>query len=86
MPIKCAGAPQKAMYMSCDAWHRKGVLPDIDVSFHTAGPSLFGVQEYVPALMDTVRGYEIGLTYQENLVAVDGLRKIAFFDKKLKKL
>src|SRR3546814_1466392 len=20
MPIKCAGAPQKAMYLSCDAW------------------------------------------------------------------
>ncbi|MBO6804950.1 MAG: TIGR01244 family phosphatase, partial [Thalassospira sp.] len=26
MPIKCAGAPQKAMYLSADHWHRTGVL------------------------------------------------------------
>ncbi len=24
MPIKCAGAPQKAMYLSCDHWRQKG--------------------------------------------------------------
>ena len=27
MPIKCAGAPQKAMYLSCDIWRERGVLP-----------------------------------------------------------
>ena len=26
MPIKCAGAPQKAMYLACDHWRRRGVL------------------------------------------------------------
>ncbi len=26
MPIKCAGAPQKAMYLSADRWKRSGVL------------------------------------------------------------
>ena len=31
MPIKCAGAPQKAMYLACDAWKRRGVLKDIEV-------------------------------------------------------
>ena len=46
MPIKCAGAPQKAMYLACDHWRRKGVLADIDVSFHTAGAVLFGVQGF----------------------------------------
>ncbi len=37
MPIKCAGAPQKAMYLSCDVWRDNGVLPNIDVEFHNAG-------------------------------------------------
>ena len=37
MPIKCAGAPQKAMYLSGDAWHRRGVLKDIDIQFNNAG-------------------------------------------------
>ena len=26
MPIKCAGAPQKAMYLACDHWRRRGLL------------------------------------------------------------
>ena len=30
MPIKCAGAPQKAMYLSADHWQRQGRLSDID--------------------------------------------------------
>ncbi|MGB3378242.1 MAG: FAD/NAD(P)-binding oxidoreductase, partial [Allopontixanthobacter sediminis] len=31
MPIKCAGAPQKAMYLSCDVWKDSGVLGNIEV-------------------------------------------------------
>ncbi|WP_245638401.1 NAD(P)/FAD-dependent oxidoreductase [Croceicoccus bisphenolivorans] len=79
MPIKCAGAPQKAMYLSCDEWRDRGVLGDIDVEFHNAGPSLFGVADYVPALMEYVEKYGIGLNFTSNLVAVDGEAKQATF-------
>ena len=48
MPIKCAGAPQKAMYLSCDIWRDAGVLPAIDVEFHNAGAVLFGVGDLCP--------------------------------------
>ena len=51
MPIKCAGAPQKAMYLACDHWRRAGVLRGVGVEFHTAGAVLFGVPPYVAALM-----------------------------------
>ncbi|XBQ16693.1 MAG: TIGR01244 family sulfur transferase [Oceanicaulis sp.] len=81
MPIKCAGAPQKAMYLSCDAWTRKGVLSDIDVEFHNAGPVLFGVPDYVPALMEYVERYGIDLNFGSKLVAVDGEKKIATFER-----
>lgn len=81
MPIKCAGAPQKAMYLSCDAWARAGVLKDIDVQFHNAGPGLFGVPEYVPALMEYVKRYEIGLNFGSKLVAVDGPSRTAIFEQ-----
>jgi sulfide:quinone oxidoreductase len=80
MPIKCAGAPQKAMYLACDAWKRRGVLKDIEVEFHNAGGVLFGVKEYVPALMNYVDKYGIDLCFNETLVAVDGARKTAWFD------
>lgn len=79
MPIKCAGAPQKAMYLSCDEWRRRGVLSQMDVSFHNAGGVLFGVQEYVPALMEYVERYGIDLAFNETLIAVDGEAQEATF-------
>lgn len=80
MPIKCAGAPQKAMYLSGDAWHRRGVLKDIDIQFNNAGGVLFGVADYVPALMEYVKKYDASLNFFHNLVAVDGAAKKAWFD------
>ena len=82
MPIKCAGAPQKAMYLSCDAWRRRGVLKNIDVNFHNSGGVLFGVKEYVPALMKYVEKYGAHLHFNETLVAVDGPNKTATFEFK----
>ncbi|MCG3268156.1 bifunctional protein tyrosine phosphatase family protein/NAD(P)/FAD-dependent oxidoreductase [Yoonia sp. I 8.24] len=80
MPIKCAGAPQKAMYLSGDAWYRRGVLKDIDIQFNNAGGVLFGVKDYVPALMEYVEKYDANLNFFHNLVAVDGPAKKAWFD------
>ena len=79
MPIKCAGAPQKALYLSGDHWFRKGRINDISIEFHNAGPVLFGVKEYVPALMDYVQKYRADLNFGSKLVAVDGSRKEARF-------
>lgn len=80
MPIKCAGAPQKAMYLSGDAWHRAGVLKDIDIQFMNAGGVLFGVKDYVPALMNYVRKYDATLNFFHNLVRIDGPARTAWFD------
>lgn len=79
MPIKCAGAPQKALYLSGDAWHRRGVLKDIDIQFMNAGGVLFGVKDYVPALMGYVEKYGADLNFFHNLVSVDGPAKKATF-------
>ncbi|MEE4152575.1 MAG: FAD/NAD(P)-binding oxidoreductase [Erythrobacter sp.] len=79
MPIKCAGAPQKAMYLACDHWLRSGVLGEIEVEFRNAGGVLFGVADYVPALMDYVERYAIALRLGHELVAVDGPGQEATF-------
>lgn len=79
MPIKCAGAPQKAMYLSADYWVKQGLINTIDVQFYTATPGLFGVAAYVPALMKYVEKYQAGLHFQHNLVKIDGDKKIATF-------
>jgi len=82
MPIKCAGAPQKAMYLSCDAWKKQRVLSNIAVNFHTAGDVLFGVADYVPALMKYVDDYQANLKFKETLIAVDGENRLATFEIK----
>jgi sulfide:quinone oxidoreductase len=80
MPIKCAGAPQKAMYLSCDHWRRSDVLNRIQVDFCTAGDVLFGVADFVPPLMKYVERYGIHLNFRQTLVAVDGPARKARFD------
>jgi len=82
MPIKCAGAPQKAMYLSADHWTRTGQLGNIDVQFMNAGGVLFGVKDYVPALMDYVNRYGAQLNFFHNLVSIDGPAKKAVFEVK----
>jgi sulfide:quinone oxidoreductase len=79
LPIKCAGAPQKAMYLSADHWKRSGVLDQIEIEFCNAGTVLFGVADYVPALMEYVRSYDIKLNFGDTLTSVDGPRKSATF-------
>ncbi|PVX60047.1 bifunctional protein tyrosine phosphatase family protein/NAD(P)/FAD-dependent oxidoreductase [Paraburkholderia unamae] len=83
MPIKCAGAPQKAMYLSCDHWRRSSRLDQIEVEFFNAGAALFGVADYVPALMKYVESYGIDLNFGMNLTAVDGEAKQATFARAL---
>jgi len=79
MPIKCAGAPQKALYLSGDAWFRRNVLRNIDIQFMNAGGVLFGVKDYVPALMKYIEKYDATLNFFHNLVSVDGPAKKATF-------
>jgi sulfide:quinone oxidoreductase len=83
MPIKCAGAPQKAMYLSCDAWARAGTLRSTKVEFLNAGPALFGVAAYVPPLMKYVERYGIELSFGHDLVKVDGPARKAWFKRSL---
>lgn len=82
MPIKCAGAPQKAMYLSCSAWEKSGVLKNIEVELNNAGAVLFGVAAFVPPLMEYVKRYNAKLCFTSTLVEVDGPNKKAWFNIK----
>jgi len=81
MPIKCAGAPQKALYLSGDHWYRTGVLKDINIQFYNAGAVLFGVKDYVPALMKYIEKYKATLNFSHKLVKIDGESRTAWFEK-----
>jgi hypothetical protein len=77
MPIKCAGAPQKAMYLSADV-----APPACSIAWTSSSATravLFGVADYVPALMEYVERYAIDLNFGQTLVAVDGPARCATF-------
>lgn len=77
MPIKCAGAPQKILYMAADYFRGHGIKSDL--SFLLPGAAMFGVPFYSKALDRVVAEYAITPRFAHELVSVDGPRKIATF-------
>jgi sulfide:quinone oxidoreductase len=70
------------MYLSSDHWYKQGLLGNkINVEMYNAGAVLFGVADYVPALMEYVKKYQISLNFTHNLVKIDGDSKTAWFVK-----
>lgn len=80
MPIKCAGAPQKILYLAADRWRRAGVKAEM--AFFTPGPAMFGIPFYSKALDQVVAEYGIAPKFGHTLVAVDGPAKRATFEVK----
>ncbi len=80
MPIKCAGAPQKIMYLASDRFRKKGILDKINVEFCNAGPGMFGVPFFAKALTKVIADYGITTSFGHNLVAIDGAAKKATFE------
>jgi len=78
MPIKCAGAPQKIMYMAADHFRKNNI--NADIAFHTTLPSMFGVPLFAEALKGVVASYGISAEFKNTLVAVDGPNKQAVFE------
>lgn len=80
MPIKCAGAPQKIMYLAADRFRKKGILDKFTIEFCNAGPAMFGIPFFAKALEKVVADYGIKKAFNHNLVAIDGPNKIATFE------
>ncbi|MBL6986198.1 MAG: NAD(P)/FAD-dependent oxidoreductase [Methylobacter sp.] len=80
MPIKCAGAPQKIMYLAADRFRKRGTLDKFNIEFLNAGPGLFGVPFFAKALSKVVADYGIKTSFNHNLVAIDGPAKTATFE------
>ena len=57
MPIKCAGAPQKIMYLAAKHFRRSRIASEI--RFFTPGAAIFGVPFYSKALELVVDAYAI---------------------------
>ncbi|KIW56520.1 hypothetical protein PV05_05178 [Exophiala xenobiotica] len=77
--IKCAGAPQKIMWLAVDLWKRAGLFDPsnpsgsaIQVSFATGLPVMFGVAKYSEKLNEMREERAVEGLFQHDLVAIDG--------------
>ncbi len=80
MPIKCPGAPQKAVYMVADYLTKSGIRQHVDVKFLTQTPAIFGVPFYAKELVKIAAAHHIDVRYSHNLVEIDGVAKKATFE------
>ena len=79
-PIKCAGAPQKIMYLAEHIFRNKGVRNKSKIQFATAGKAMFGIPVFAKALEEIVKEKNIEPKYQHKIVGVDAEKKEAIFD------
>ena len=58
-PIKCAGAPQKIMYLADDHLRRQGVRNQSKVIYASGTAAIFGVKKYKDALEKVIESKQI---------------------------
>jgi sulfide:quinone oxidoreductase len=79
-PIKCGGAPQKAMYLGEDYMRRDKVLREkTNVMYALPGSVIFGVPEFKKTLLEIVDERNLIVKYSHRLFKVDGEKKIAYY-------
>lgn len=79
-PIKCAGAPQKIMYLAEDHFRRTGVRSSVNVAYRCAADGIFAVKKYAAVLNDICAARDIDTQFAWNLRAVDADKREATFE------
>ncbi len=78
-PIKCAGAPQKIMYLADDILRRNGVRQHSRIIYGAASAGIFGVKKYADALQPVLQRKQIETHFRHELVEVRPGEKLAIF-------
>lgn len=77
--IKCAGAPQKILWLAEENFRRRGVRGKSELVYAAAGAAIFGIPKYRMALEKLVAERKIDTRFRKDLVAVRPASKEAVF-------
>jgi NADPH-dependent 2,4-dienoyl-CoA reductase/sulfur reductase-like enzyme len=80
--IKCAGAPQKIMYLVDEHLRKAKLRRKSEIFFYTATPAMFAVDKYRVAMEEVVRRKRIEVDYQQELVSLPANGTAVFKDLK----
>lgn len=79
-PIKCAGAPQKIMWLAEHYLEKNNLRKSSEVIYASATAGIFGVKRYGDALKKLVDARDVKTHFRRNLVEVRPDRKEAVFE------
>lgn len=79
-PVKCAGAPQKIMYLSEEYLRNTGKRSDANFIFNTSLGVIFGVKKYADALLKIIKERDIQVNFKHNLIEVRADKQEAVFE------
>lgn len=80
-PIKCAGAPQKILYLADDYLRKNNVRDRVNLTFSTGMPGIFGQPDYAVTMRQLIVDKNINIIYENNLDSIDYKNKLAGFKK-----
>ena len=78
-PIKCAGAPQKIMYLADETFRKHGVRDMSEITFMTGTPAIFSVKYYGETLLKVAARKGIETKFRHELVEVRSASREAIF-------
>ncbi len=81
LPIKCAGAPQKALYLADDYFRKSNKRSRIHLTFANNGPRIFGVEKYKKVLEQVLKRKEIDTKFEHNLTEIIPSENKAIFSR-----
>lgn len=79
-PIKCAGAPQKIMYLAEEIFRKNGKRDNTKVIFNTSLGVIFGVKKYADRLSEIIQKRNIEVNFKTNLIEVKPETSEAVFE------
>lgn len=80
VPIKCAGAPQKIMYLAENVFRNNHVRNQINITWASAGKAMFGIPTFAKPLSELVKEKNINTKFQHKIIGISPEQKKAHFD------
>lgn len=79
-PIKCAGAPQKIMYLADTIFRKNGVREKSHIQFASAGAAIFGIPTFAKTLEKVAKEKNIETKFAHKIIGVNAAKKEAIFE------
>ncbi|KAF9170932.1 hypothetical protein BGX21_001232 [Mortierella sp. AD011] len=79
-PIKCAGAPQKIMYLAEEQWRKAGIRSQTDIKYFTGLGKIFAIDKYANELLKVCKSRNLNVNYFTDLAEIKPESREAVFN------